>query len=99
MRYKQHTVSKLEAQSTKLRTLQRAIKYLEKLENDEIDKKEILPKYISYYEARRSYAVQIRRANRPTLRNAFQDPHKSKENLKQEAIDQLDRWKLEHNIT
>jgi len=47
MRYKQHTVSKLEAQATKLRTLQRAIKNSDMTGQQAIDFLELIIKEIN----------------------------------------------------
>ncbi len=47
MRYKQHTVSKLEAQATKLRTLQRAIKNSDMTGPQAIDFLELIIKEIN----------------------------------------------------
>jgi hypothetical protein len=48
MRYKQHTVSKLEAQAMKLKTLQRAIKNNDMTGQQAIDFLELVIKEISF---------------------------------------------------
>jgi predicted GIY-YIG superfamily endonuclease len=79
-------------------SLERTIKYLEKLEKGEIVEKEILPQYISYVKGHDSYSVQIPMKGKPNLRKEFRDKKLTKEERKQKALDQLTIWKIEYNI-
>lgn len=79
-------------------SLQRAIKYLEKLEKGEIKKKEKLPQYVSYMKGHDSYSVQIPRKDKPNLRKEFRDKKLTRDERRQKAIEQLEKWKLEYNI-
>jgi len=81
------------------KSLQRALKFLKKLEKEKFTPtKEVLPQYVSYMKSRNGYSVQIPRSGQSNLRKQFASKKLTKEQKKQQAINQLNVWKLEYNI-
>jgi group I intron endonuclease len=80
------------------KTLQRALDYLDKLNNTAfVEEKEILPQYVSFMKSRNAYSVQIPRKE-GNLRKQFASKKFTKEQNKQMAIQQLEQWKKQYKI-
>lgn len=79
------------------KTLQRAIKYLDKLNNtDFTEEKQNLPKYISFVKSRNGYAIGYPISGRSKLRATFTSQRFTLEQNKQSAIKQLEKWKIKY---
>lgn len=77
--------------------LQRAIEYIAKLEKGEIKKKEKLPQYMCYEQRRDGYQVRYPLPSGGYIRKSFGSSKLTREQKKQQALDQLEAWKVEYN--